>query len=372
MKRNGRIVIAGYYGFGNVGDELILKSLLALLKRRGADGEVVVLSHAPRDTESSHGVSAVDRWSPFGVLSALSGCDLLVFGGGGLLQDSTGLLSLAYYLSILWTAILFRKKIWVYAVGIGPIQSSLGRLCATGALNRVEVVTVRDPASKTALESWGIKKPAQIIHDPVLDLEFPAAGERPPGAQPRFAFILRALKDPGREEELRGVLASVIESLAEETGAGIFILSLHPAADQAAVSALLELCARKGVRKAGVSAFEWRKAEELASFLSGMDAVVTLRLHGAILSAVLGVPSLGIAVDPKIAAFQEGFPLPPAVKNVLKCEECRKELLRCVRAGWKHKPELAVLNARKIAQIRARGGEADPEKILARLLLPRA
>ncbi|RPH55184.1 polysaccharide pyruvyl transferase CsaB, partial [bacterium] len=56
-----RIFIAGYYGFGNAGDEAILAALLADLRALRPDLEFVVASGNPADTENDHGVPAVSR-----------------------------------------------------------------------------------------------------------------------------------------------------------------------------------------------------------------------------------------------------------------------------------------------------------------------
>jgi hypothetical protein len=52
-------VLAGYYGFGNTGDEAILASILAGLRQAVPSAKAIVLSGDPEKTRAEHGVEAV-------------------------------------------------------------------------------------------------------------------------------------------------------------------------------------------------------------------------------------------------------------------------------------------------------------------------
>ena len=53
-------------------------------------------------------------------MSALSKCDILVSGGGSLLQDATSVKSLFYYLWVIFMAQFYKKQVLIFAQGIGP------------------------------------------------------------------------------------------------------------------------------------------------------------------------------------------------------------------------------------------------------------
>ena len=95
------ILISGYYGFDNIGDESILRTLVSSLREHIPDCSLTVLSHNPTSTREKYGVEAVDRMSPMAILHAVKKCDMLISGGGSLLQDVTSSKSLHYYLSII-------------------------------------------------------------------------------------------------------------------------------------------------------------------------------------------------------------------------------------------------------------------------------
>src|SRR5258708_7075114 len=59
------LILAGYYGFGNAGDELILDALIQRCRRENPDTSIVVFSNSPSETRNHFGVRAVDRWRPW-------------------------------------------------------------------------------------------------------------------------------------------------------------------------------------------------------------------------------------------------------------------------------------------------------------------
>ena len=95
------ILISGYYGFDNIGDESILRTLVTSLRERIPDCSLTVLSHDPAATREKYGVEAVERMSPLAIARAVRRCDMLISGGGSLLQDVTSSKSLHYYLAII-------------------------------------------------------------------------------------------------------------------------------------------------------------------------------------------------------------------------------------------------------------------------------
>src|SRR3989442_746454 len=120
-----RVVISGYYGFGNAGDEAVLAGILGALRSRLPHADVVVLSGNPTQTHRLHGVRAMSRIT--GALRALPGADLFISGGGSLIQDVTRAGGAPYYLGLLGLAPGFARAAVVFAQGIGPLRRLGGR-----------------------------------------------------------------------------------------------------------------------------------------------------------------------------------------------------------------------------------------------------
>ena len=121
------VVMSGYYGFSNAGDDAILQSIHQSIQEASDEVEVTVLSNNPEETKRVYGLNAVPRFQIFSVIKALRRCDALLSGGGSLLQDRTSTRSLIYYLSIMRAAKLMGKPVMLYANGIGPVEKPENR-----------------------------------------------------------------------------------------------------------------------------------------------------------------------------------------------------------------------------------------------------
>ena len=106
-----KILISGYYGFSNAGDEAMLTAIIEALRAERQDVEITVMSGKPEITAEKHGVNSIHRFNPLQIFKAMLSADLLLSGGGSLLQDVTSKRSILYYLSILLMAKLLGKMV---------------------------------------------------------------------------------------------------------------------------------------------------------------------------------------------------------------------------------------------------------------------
>jgi polysaccharide pyruvyl transferase CsaB len=180
-----KILIGGYYGANNMGDEAILTVMLNSLRAKDANTHFVVVSRNPEHTTKQHGVEAVDWKDIPALLAAGQQADLIVLGGGGLFQDywgldpdyylRTGYWDIVQYGSLPLLAKLLEIPCMIYGVGIGPLESELAREHTRLACERADVLTLRDTASLDLLCQAGFdpKDPArqlEILPDPVFTL----------------------------------------------------------------------------------------------------------------------------------------------------------------------------------------------------------
>ncbi|MGI6649378.1 MAG: polysaccharide pyruvyl transferase family protein [Bacillota bacterium] len=122
-----------------------------------------------------HGVAAVSRFNPISLIQTLRRADLLISGGGSLLQDVTSWRSILYYLGIVTLALILGQPVMFYAQGIGPIRRPWARWLTRVIANRVRLITVRDQDSLNELKHLGVTKPpVYVTADPVLGMR--AAG----------------------------------------------------------------------------------------------------------------------------------------------------------------------------------------------------
>lgn len=319
------VAISGYYGFDNLGDEAVLYSLLGALGEVWPDVRPVVLSHSPERTAAIYGVQAVNRWRLKEVYHALAGADLLISGGGSLLQDVTGLKSLIYYLGVIWLARRLNKPVVFYAQGIGPVKSKAGRLLMRLVANDVQLITVRDEKSARDLAEMGVTRPeVKVTADPVLGLD-PAGVDREPGrlileqvglvtADPQTArhelsmpVVGVSVREwPGFDEKQQQALARVCDDLCRG-GYRVLFIPLHFPEDLPPSRKVAALMQEKP------ALVDWGlTVPEAVSLFARLDLLIGMRLHALILAAVMGVPPVGISYDPKIDRFLDQLGLIPA------------------------------------------------------------
>lgn len=307
-----RIVISGYYGFNNIGDESILKAVIDNLRERLEQIEITVLSKNPQATAEKYGVCARDRKSFFQVLWAVARSDLLISGGGSLLQDVTSKRSILYYLAVMWIALFFRKKILIYSQGIGPVNSKFNRRLMVKTLRRVDYIVVRDEGSREFLLEEGLSDSRIFVTaDPVIRIRRPGletgrkilqeAGfpEREEG--PAIGIAIK-----GRKNDLafQQELCQGIRLLQERYGARIVLIPFHFSEDMAITEAVTEQLENR------VTCLRQKYlTEEMLSIIGNMDVLIGVRLHSLIHAAIMDVPMIGISYDPKVNSFMKSMGL---------------------------------------------------------------
>ena len=169
MKRPFSVTLCGYYGFGNVGDELLASSIIRLLQETGIEkNHIAVLSNDPDNTARSLGTASADRWKPKEVFSILRKSRTLLLGGGGLFQDTTSVRSCLYYWGVIRLARLAGTVPWMFGQSVGPFRTGAGKFLARNAIGKCRARAVRDEGSRRILAGWGYDM--EVTPDPVLYL----------------------------------------------------------------------------------------------------------------------------------------------------------------------------------------------------------
>src|SRR5699024_10927236 len=158
--------------FDNSGDDAILYAIIQEIRKRDPSTYIRVLSYNPGRTHEIYRVSTTQRFYLPALIRAVKSCDLLISGGGSLLQDVTSSRSIYYYLGVILLAKLFNKKVYVYANGVGPIDKGINRKLTRFVLNKVDLITLRDEDSHQLMQELKITKPRmEVTADPVYALE---------------------------------------------------------------------------------------------------------------------------------------------------------------------------------------------------------
>lgn len=330
-----RVLISGYYGFDNTGDEAILEALTLALTQSGV--EISVLSRNPERTQELYKVKAFNRFNIIDVFKALKGSDVLISGGGSLFQDVTSSISLYYYLAVVQMALIMKKNVYIYSQGIGPINKRLNRNLFSKIVNKVKSISVRDNLSYEELLKLRIHKPSiDITSDPVFLLQ-PASTERGleilseigVNVRDKGYFIGVAVR-PWKEKNVAAEkLAEIADKVIEEFNAELIFFPFHYPCDLDFVRDIIQKMRNKPF------VLENRYLpSEIMSVIGLMDVNIGIRLHSLIFSACMGVPMIGISYDPKIDGFLNSLGVKPICKYEDLSWEKIKEAMLNIRSNY--------------------------------------
>jgi len=305
--KDKNIVIGGAYGFGNIGDEAILESIIASLRVSYPDCKVTVLTRKPNIDINIKGVDAtVHSLNVFAVIKALKKATLFVSGGGSLIQDVTSTRSLYYYLYILKLAKRLGCKVMMYGSGIGPVKEEKNRELTTKILNNcVDFISLRDEKSGDELESLKVTRPEILVAaDPAICL-----------ASEQEEKVIEKLKSVGITDEDYYVIAirnwndfdskadafaNAADYIFEKYGIVPLFLPINHTGDKEVADKVAAL-----MTKTKPILMEALPARMALGIMKKAKAVLSIRLHGLIFAAAVGTPMAAISYDPKVSSFMK-------------------------------------------------------------------
>lgn len=295
-----RIVLSGYYGFDNVGDEAILFAIIQSLKEYHPGVNLTVLSNNPEKTAASYKVDAVNRWNINEVRKALKESDCLISGGGSLLQDETGMKSISYYSGVMKIAQFLKKPVFIYAQGMGPVKSKINRQIMKHVLQRSEMITVRDKHSKSFLQSIGVSKPIQLVPDPVMGIDASGfSSGLTTGTDSNKRVISVSIRNWTEDLSYLNKVAAGLDQLADN-GYEILMVPMHGKYDHDTSKNVAGMMTNK------VEIFPYDSSiEEKMAAVKESDVLLGMRLHALIFASVGNTPFVALSYDPKIDSFAE-------------------------------------------------------------------
>ena len=292
-----RVVISGYFGYHNVGDEAILKSIITALRNQNPNIDIVVLSNDVEYTKKTYNVDAINRWSIIDIYNTLKKSDGLISGGGSLLQDATSNRPIKYYTGIMALAKLAKKPVFIYAQGMGPINNNTNRKITKYFLQKSDYITLRDEESKELLKSIGVTKNIDIVPDPVMGYEINNF-ESNICKELSDNYISISVRDWDKSKTnfLEKVAKSCDELIAN--GYEIVFVPMHGEHDDKTSRKVIDMMENKA------KVFPYNcSIEEKILCIKKSKLMIGMRLHALIFAATVNTPMIGISYDPKIDSF---------------------------------------------------------------------
>lgn len=352
-KRPKKLLLCGYFGFENLGDDAILHSILKKLKDSKNNFEICVLGSKKYEksyASSSSDVSKIGFFSVFSIIRQMKNTDVFVFGGGSLLQNKTSNRSLTYYLFLITLARRYCKRTVMLANGMGPIKDEKYKRAALAAVNSFDLISVRDTQTLHFLRKALPRRRIFLFPDPALLLGEPkpsqsakkicqkrVSGKTPSarGADPSenkyFAVCLC-----GGELRRRGIspqrVADTLREVSKCLRAEPYFLVMNRRADLEFTENTARSLSKtpsshdSDARHSCLSSppppkiFCPQSAYSAQRFLSHAELSICMRYHASLFSALSGNPTLSLGSDSKLRALSSDLSLFPALSPSLLSE----------------------------------------------------
>ncbi len=304
-----RLLLVGYYGFGNDGDAWLLHKTVQILRDRYPDAALCALynpAHIPHKRavpfESSSvlkEMTFVNRWNPWAILKALVSSSAVVCGGGSLFQDKSSKQSLIYYALILIVARLLGKKRLLLGQGLGPLYFPLSRRLVRLALGGA-TLCVRDEHSAALVQELNPKQPVILS----ADLVYYKAVFQPDRKATQKAPLIGLCLSPTDDDRLTA-LAAGLAAVPQD-----YLFLMGDAWQDEVLSWKHEDLSGKIVDRLAV--LSAKKTDHRHSPLDRhtIKWVVTMRYHVAVWASLRHIPFLALSEDPKLTALAESLGQP--------------------------------------------------------------
>ena len=286
------LLLCGYYGEHNLGDDALLQVLLSSLPPQQllitARDPAPVLALAPS-------ARMVNRRSLWRCLRAALKADVLVLGGGSLLQDSTSFSSLVYYLLLMTVARIGGAQVVLWGQGLGPLQRRISRVLVRSVLPFCKAASWRDQRSFDLAQHWAPKLPMVLAADPVWQMP----------ARPWIgggAIVLSWRPTPLLDQSGWRRLTEALDRLSAELDAPVIWLAFHHHQDAPLLQQLSDegLVPERLMKRS--STLVPQSLEAVFELVQRARLVLPMRLHALILARLANSPMAALSYDPKVEA----------------------------------------------------------------------
>lgn len=279
------VLVSGYIGFNNFGDEAIFYALSTHLKKLGYN--VCALCNNKDEVEKKYEVITYYFKKPFEILKAILKTDVLISGGGSLLQNKTSNFSLFYYLFIILLAKICFKKVIIFAQGIEPIIGKYPELITKNILKLVDFISVRDDNSRKLLKSWNID--STLVSDPAYSLV-----QETEISSFKEGLIVQLRNFKGIKKEFIEDLAFLISKHYQKN---ISVFSFQDEIDEKICLDFINELKKYNICAAYIPN---KEVKETIEIINKAKYVISTRLHGLIISNALKSRTFALCYDEKI------------------------------------------------------------------------
>lgn len=309
-----RVVLIGYYGKGNIGDDAILMQFLDEYHRINPMGHAVVLTHDTVDTSTRFNCSAVYIKDIKAVMKEVRKSKALIFGGGGQTLDRTDALLFSFFL-VLFTK-LTRGKVMTYAIGVEKPHKTFNKVLAKHMYNfLIDMIIVRDEESHNFLRDIGVTKDISITADPVYGLK--PNSEESVAVQavhqtlkefkddhPLLAMNFVYANDNPKYQKIKIYYGEIVQYCINK-GYKVLLISMSP--KEGDIDLINKIMAEVNSKDDVYVLTDIKDPKELINLLQEADAVIAMRFHLLIFGVIQGKPLASIVRSPKVKSLMKSL-----------------------------------------------------------------
>lgn len=310
LNKKADVIISGYYGFKNLGDDALLCSLISSLRSVKPDIKLTVLASKPKEMRSLYSARTVNRYNIFAVISEMHSAKLLINGGGNLIQDGTSRKSLLYYSFIMRLAKFMGLKLVLYANGIGPLYDKNSKKLAAKVISSADLITLRDSDSTKLIRELGCNEAAdraRVSADPAfkprsIDRKWIELLLKREGIELDKRYFMVSVRSgntlDGNDHDERVVLelSAAVQAICEKYSMTPLFVPFQSEVDDSITERIKCACGTGHILY-GLS------TDELCGILERCELAISMRLHLLIFAASCAVPMIGISYDKKVDSF---------------------------------------------------------------------
>ena len=233
----------------NVGDDAIFSSLLTLLRNEyGPDARIFVIADNSKKVVDRYDLDRIADIFEFyhpheliKVLRMLRDTDLVIFGGGDLINgDMTSM-------SLLGMAQMLGIPVMCCAVGVLPFERSWRSMITKAVLDSMKVITVRDESSARRLKEMGIRSNVHVTADLAFLLE-KGSGDRSSvglvhdegsyriGVNVRSQDEMYDFYAKWDDEKIMDVIANACDELIRDNDASVYFIPMEKFEEHAMIT----------------------------------------------------------------------------------------------------------------------------------------
>lgn len=297
MGRNKKkkALISGYIGFQNFGDDALLTVLTEHLKEKDCD--ISAFSSNPADTEKNFNIKAYNYKNLFLILREILKTDILISGGGNLIQNETSTLSLLYYCFIIIFAKLCFKKVIIFSQGIGPVRGNFSTFISKLALKCADMITVRDIYSQRILSKWGIN--SKFTYDACWNFDGPKY-------QPQNIVGIQIRNYAYLHKDFFKIIAKYVDMFFSDYEIKIFSFQNK---NDAQLCYKMERALKQRNMDLKTKVVLYKSPNQIAEEFSKLKYLIAMRLHANILGLKLGVKVVPASYSVKVRNLAYEFDL---------------------------------------------------------------